>query len=206
MRRRLVLALGLPVLVGGCSVFPDRPAVPVRRFQLAPRRPEARVAPAGAPVLLLRRVRGVPGLQELGLRRARRDGSFDIAPYDEWLAPPGDLAEAALRGWLAASGLFSAVVAPGSRAEASLVLEGQLTVLEAVPFAREARAGLSVLLLREEGAGTRVLGSLEVSGAAPMAADAEAPAEAAAMNAALGAAFSELEAALGARVGVGRRR
>jgi ABC-type uncharacterized transport system auxiliary subunit len=146
-------------------------------------------------VLLIRRVRGVPGLQELGLRRAEADGGFAIAPWDEWLAPPSDLAEAALRTWLQASGLFSAVVAPGSRAEHTLVLEAQLTVLDYAPAANEARAGLAGVLLLERGLSSRVLLTFDVRGRAPLAAGADAPAAAAAMQAALGDAFAELERA-----------
>jgi hypothetical protein len=194
MMRRWML--GAPLALAACSIFPDRPNVPVRRFGLAPRRPTTRRAPRDAGVLLLRSLRGVPGLQELGLRAARADGGFDIAPYDEWIAPPGDLAEAALRAWLQASGLFVAVVAPGSRAEATLVLEGQLTVLEAVPAGGEARAGLAGVLLLERGGVARVLTTFDVTGRAPLAPGADAAAQAAAMEAALGDAFARLEEAL----------
>ena len=185
----------LPLALAGCSVLPDRPNIPVRRFALDPQRPTRRTAPRGAAVLLIRRVRGVPGLQELGLRRAEADGGFAIAPWDEWLAPPSDLAEAALRSWLQASGLFSAVVAPGSRAEHTLVLEAQLTALEYAPAANEARAGLAGVLLLERGLSSRVLLTFDVRGRAPLVAGADAPAAAAAMQAALGDAFGELERA-----------
>lgn len=194
MIRRAAL-LTLPLLLAGCSVFPERPNVPVRRFALNPQRPTRRTAPPGAAVLLIRRVRGVPGLQELGLRRVRADGGFEIAPWDEWLAPPSDLAEAALRSWLQASGLFSAVVAPGSRAEHTLVLEAQLTALDSVPAANEARAGLAGVLLLERGLSSRVLTTFDVAGRAPMPQGADAPAEAAAIEAALGDAFANLEQA-----------
>jgi ABC-type uncharacterized transport system auxiliary subunit len=193
--RRHAMAL-LPLLLAGCSVFPDRPNVPVRRYGLAPRRPESRQPRRGGPVLLLRSLRGVPGLQELGLRRARSDGGYDIAAYEEWIAPPADLAEPALRAWLLDSGLFAAVVAPGSRAEASLVLEAQLTRLEAAPAAGEARAAISGVLLREERLSARILAPIEVNGTAPLAANAEPPAQAAAMEAALGATFTGLERAV----------
>jgi ABC-type uncharacterized transport system auxiliary subunit len=196
MTKRRSLLPALPLLLAGCSVFPDRPNIPVRRYALDPRRAEALPAPRGAPVLQIRRIRGVPGLQDLGLRRARPDGSYEILPYEEWLAAPGDLAEASLRAWLSASGLFSAVVAPGSRAEPGLVLEGQLTVLEAAPAAGEARAALAGVLLREDRAGTRVAGSFDVSGRAPLTAGAGIPGEAAAMVAALGMAFTALEGEL----------
>jgi ABC-type uncharacterized transport system auxiliary subunit len=193
MTRRAILLL--PLLLGACSVFPDRPNVPVRRFDLNPQRPLRRAAPRGAGVLLVRHLRGVPGLQELGLRRAHADGGFEIAHYDEWLAPPADLAERALRNWLQASGLFAAVVAPGSRAEHTMVLEGQLTVLESDPAAREARAGIAGVLLLERGLSSRVLLTFDVAGRAPLPPDADAPAEAAAMSAALGDAFANLERA-----------
>lgn len=193
MRRRLLLALPL---LAGCSIFPDRPNVPVRRYALFPRRPESRTAPSGAPVLLVRRVRGVPGLQDLGLRRATPEGAYEILTYEEWIAPPADLAEAALRAWLQASGRFAAVVAPGSRLDANLVLELQLTALEAAPAAGAARAGLAGVLLREERLSARVLAPFEVQGRAPLAPDATPPAMAAAMQAALGDAFARLEATL----------
>ena len=193
IRRSLLLPLGLPLT--GCSVFPDRPHVPVRRFDLNPQRPQRRAAPRGAGVLLLRHLRGVPGLQELGLRRARADGGFDIAPYDEWLAPPADLAERALRNWLQASGLFAAVVTPGSRADHTLVLEAQLTRLETLPARGEARAGIAGVMLLERGASTRVLTTFDVEGRAPLPTGADAPAEAAAMEAALADAFAAVEQA-----------
>lgn len=193
MRRALILA---PLALAACSILPDRPNVPVRRYALAPERPARRSPPRGAPVLLLRGLRGVPGLQEVGLRRRLPDGSFAIAPYEEWLAPPGDLAEAALRAWLTASGLFGAVVAPGTRAEPGLVFEGQLTVLESVPHEGEAQAAIAGVLLRETGLSASVIAPVEARGSAPLPAGADAPAEAAAMQAALGAAFTGLEALL----------
>ena len=191
MSRRALLLL--PLALAGCSVVPERPNIPVRRFALNPERPARSAAPRTAPVLLVRRVRGVPGLQDLGLRRIEADGGIAIAPWDEWLAPPGDLAEAALRGWLQSSGLFAAVVAPGSRAEHALVLEAQLTALEAAPAASEARAGLAGVLLQERGLSSRVLLTFDLRGRAPLPAGSGAPATAAAMQAALGEAFAELE-------------
>lgn len=191
MSRRALLLL--PLVLGGCSVLPDRPNIPVRRFALNPERAGRNAAPRNAPVLLVRRVRGVPGLQELGLRVAATDGGVAIAPWDEWLAPPGDLAEAALRAWLQASGLFAAVVAPGSRAEHNLVLEAQLTALEAAPAMGEARAGLAGVLLQERGLSSRVLLTFDLRGHAPLPAGGGAATAAAAMQAALGGAFAELE-------------
>jgi ABC-type uncharacterized transport system auxiliary subunit len=191
MNRRLLMLS--PILLAGCSLLPDRPDVPVRRFALNPRRPGSAARTGRNRVLLVRRVRAVPGLQDFGLRRLRPDGAYEILPYEEWLAPPGDLVDAALRDWLQESGLFSAVVPQGSRADANFVLEMQLTALEASPSAGLARAGLGGVLLREGRAGSGVVGTLEAQAEAPLAADAGAPAMAAAMTTALGAALARLE-------------
>lgn len=190
--RRAVLAA--PLLAGACSVFPERPFVPARRYALSPERPSRATPRPGAPVLMVRRVRAVPGLQDVALRRRRPDGAYELAVFEEWIAPPADLAEAALRIWLGASGLFSAVIAPGSRADTSLVLEAQLSVLEAGPDS--ARAGMVGVLLREERLSSRVLMTFDVAGTAPLAANASPPTQAVAMVEALGQAFGQLEGAL----------
>lgn len=192
-RRALLLA---PLLLGACSLLPDRPNVPVRRYGLTPRRPATAAAPSRAPVLLLRRVRAVPGLQDVGLRRQRADGAYEFLPYEEWIAPPADLADAGLLAWLQASGLFAAVVQTGTRADAALLLELQLTVLETVPASGEARAALGGVLLREDRLTSRVVTTFSVGGTAPLPANATAPQMAQAMEAALGAAFAQVEGAL----------
>lgn len=195
MKRRLLL-LAAPLLLAGCSILPDRPNVPVRRYALNPRRAASVQAPRAAPVLLQRRMRAVPGLQDLGLRRARPDGAYEFLPYEEWIAPPADLADAALRAWLQASGRFTAVVQAGTRADADLVLEPQLTVLETVPQSGEARAAIAAVLMREERLASRVLGTIEASGRAPLPPNATAPQQAQALEAALARAFADLEAQL----------
>lgn len=199
MKRRAFI-VAAPLLLAGCSILPDRPNVPVRRYALDPRRPTTQAAPRGAPVLLQRRMRAVPGLQDLGLRRARPDGAYEFLPYEEWIAPPADLADAALRAWLQASGRFAAVVQAGTRADADFVLESQLTVLESVPprgsQPAEARAAIAAVLMREERLSSRILGTLEATGTAPLPANATAPQQAQALEAALGGAFAELEARL----------
>ena len=190
-RRALVLA---PLLLGACSILPDRPHVPARRYMLDPQRPNRNAPQQGAPVLLVRRLRAVPGLQDVALRRRRPDGAYEVLAFEEWIAPPADLAEAALRAWMQATGRFAAVVAPGSRADADLVLEVQLTALEAGPG--EARAGIAGVLLREVGLGSRVLVAFEITETTPLAQPAQPPQEAAGMAAALGACFGRLESVL----------
>jgi len=144
MKRRLMIAL--PLSAAGCSVLPDRPFIESQRFVLDPRRPGP---PAGRPrhAILLRTMRAAPGLEQRGLRRVRANGRLEVAPFEEWLAPPAELAEQALRQWLVASGRFTAVTAPGSRLETYLILEAELVELQIGPDG--ARATMAVLLLTQ---------------------------------------------------------
>lgn len=201
MRRRALL-LGGAGLLGACSVLPERPFREVRRFALAPQRPTRAPAPRGAPVLLLRVVRAAPGLDQRGLRLQRPGGQVEIAYWDEWTAPPSELAEGALRRWMEDSGLFAAVIPSGSRLDPDLVMEAELLRLDTVPAEGVARAALSVLVLsdsaRDPVGQPRILGQLQAEGTAPLppAARDTSPnsLEAAeAMEAALGVALAELE-------------
>ncbi|WBV44059.1 ABC-type transport auxiliary lipoprotein family protein [Pseudoroseomonas cervicalis] len=191
--RRALLVLA-PLGLAACSVLPDRPYVEVRRFPLAPPPPPA-TGGRGRRVLLLRLMRAAPGQEARGLRSLREDGTEQVDYYAEWSAPPAELAEEAMRRWLAGSGLFSAVVAPGSRAAADLTLETELTALLADLGRGEARAGLSAVLLREGGEGSQVLTQLAVTGTAPLPAARPLRPEAlaAAMNEAFAAALGALE-------------
>lgn len=203
MKRRLLLAL--PLLGAGCSVLPDRPFIDTQRFALDPRR-EGPAAPRGRNALLLRSMRAAPGLEQRGLRRLRADGSVAVAPYVEWLAPPADLAELALRQWLVASGRFTAVTAPGSRLATSLILETELIALQSEPDG--VRAAVAALLLgQSDGLGDpRPRGQTTVEARLPLAAEASAADQAAAMRAALGRVFADLEAWVVSTVSVSERR
>jgi ABC-type uncharacterized transport system auxiliary subunit len=193
MRRRALLFT--PALLAGCSVLPDRPYIETLRFPLNPERPPPPAAGRPRRVLLVRMMRAAPGLDVRGLRSIRRDGTEAVEFYAEWVAPPAEAAEDALRRWLAASLRFVAVVAPGTRARVDLVLESELTTLVADLRRGEARAGLSAVLLREGGLSSDVVLQRAITGRARLAG--EQPAQmAAGMVAALGAALAELEAAL----------
>ena len=194
MNRRLVLAL--PMLLTGCSVLPDRPFIDSRRYPLEPRREGPPVTGARR-ALLMRSMRAAPGLEQRGLRRLRANGTIEILPYEEWLAPPADLAEAALRQWLIASGRFTAVTAPGSRLATSLILETELLLLQAEPG--RAHAAMTALLLNQsDGLGDpRVLAQSRLDATVPLAPPAnpasQGAAEAAAMQMALGSLLEQME-------------
>jgi ABC-type uncharacterized transport system auxiliary subunit len=199
--RRATLLLALAPLAA-CTVLPQRPYQEVQRFALDPERPRQATALAGAPVLLVRPLRAAPGLDLRGLRMVEPNGQVMVTYWQEWAAPPAELAEEAMRRWLAASGLFRAVTLPGSRLRPDLVLEGELIRLQAEPATGTASAALSLLLLTEpQGAAreARILGQFLAEGSAPIpggagrAAPAAAGDAAAAMSAALAAALEELE-------------
>ncbi len=199
--RRLFLVLPL---LAGCGAI-GTPYVEPRRFALEPARSAPPRASSGR-AMLIRTMRAGPGLETRSLRRVRADGTLDLAFYEGWFAPPADLAEQALRNWLTASGLFTALTAPGSRLNTPLILETELTALEARLAENRGRAGLSALLLAQpEGQEARPLVQFLAEGAAPMPPNPNAGQQASAMVAALGAAFAETEARLASAIGPAAR-
>jgi ABC-type uncharacterized transport system auxiliary subunit len=201
IRRRVLL---LPLLLGACGLS-ERPYAERRQWPLVVRRPETLPPRRGGKVLLVRALRAGPGLEQRGLQSMQPDGSIRTAFYEEWQVPPAEGAEDSLRRWLAASGLFSAVLAPGSRLSADLTLEGELTALWTEPAARRADAAVGVAVIDQTGGATRI--TLQRSFAAQASlARADPPEEAAAMCAALAEVFRQIEAALAEAIGGRRQR
>jgi len=198
MRRRLALAVPLllvaPMLLASCGLS-ERPYAERRQWPLMPRRPRSEAPRVRGPVLLVRTLRTGPGLDSRGLQSLQPDGSIRTAFYEEWAAPPAQAAEEALRGWLAESGVFAAVIAQGSRVEADQVLEGELTALWTVPTIGQAHCAMGITVLDHRGANVRV--RLQQRFAAEAALAGPSPREAVeAQAAALALVFSRIEAAL----------
>jgi cholesterol transport system auxiliary component len=193
--RRAVL-LGAAGLAG-CSVLPERTYQERREWPLEVPPPAPIPAHPGAPVLLLRSLRAGPGLDTRGLRTKLPDGAEHLDYWEEWAVPPPQGVETALRQYLAASGLFSAVVMPGSELAPDLVLEGELLGFVADESTRVARADLSLVLLRAPRYG-RLTPLLQhtVSGEAPLSGT-DGPAVAASLRAALAALLGAAVGALG---------
>ena len=166
MRRRALLAAAA---LGGCSILPARPYIEKRDWPLDPQRPVTLPARSGGPVLLVRTLRAAPGLESRGLEVRQGDGSIRTDFYEQWSVPPADAVEDALRRWLAASGLFAAVLAPGSRARADLALEGELLSLLALPGQGITTASLGLVLLDLRPAPVRVLLQADVTAQAALA-------------------------------------
>ena len=151
MRRRIWL--GGAAALAGCSVLPKEPYVEKRDWPLAVRRPAVLPARHGGPVLLVRTIQAAPGLESRGLQWLLPDGSLHIDYYEQWAVPPAQAVEDSLRQWLSDAGLFAAVVGPGSRLTADLVLEGELSTFVGDPGAGVARAGRCAAGRRAAGGG-----------------------------------------------------
>lgn len=192
-RRHLLLSL---LALSGCGLS-ERPYLEKRDWPLAVTRPEG--AAAGARVrrrvLLVRTVQAGPGLEARGLASLQPDGSVKTEFYETWSVPPAEGTEASLRAWLTASGRFAAVLNPGSRMSADLILESTLTALVADPGKGVARAAMSIVVLDQRGGGTRVAGQRMLQAEAPLNGT-DAPARVAALRAALGQVLEQVEAAL----------
>ena len=155
MRRRSLL--GGAAALAGCSVLPQQPTLQRRDWPLDVRRGKTLPPRARGRVLLVRSVRAAPELEARGLQWLQRDGSLHVDFYEQWAVPPAQAVEDDLRQWLADAGLFKAVLAPGSRLNADLVLEGELDVFSVDLSAGVARTALALVLLDQRAGGTKVL-------------------------------------------------
>ncbi|MBU6498874.1 MAG: membrane integrity-associated transporter subunit PqiC [Rhodospirillales bacterium] len=195
MKRRLVLAA--PLALAGCGLS-SRPYAEKRQWPLVVARPAALPPRPHGRVLELRTLRAGPGLESRGLQTVQADGSIRTAFYEEWIAAPAELVEDQLRRWLAASGLFAAVVSPGSRALPDWAMEGELTALWAATPPLPARAAIGLTVVGARGAAPVVLQQRFVATRAQTAPGSQAAV--AAQEAALAEVFTAIEAALRAVV------
>lgn len=194
MRRRAILAAFLAL--AGCGLS-ERPHLDKRIWPLAVRRPAAEPPARRGRVLLVRAVRAAPGLEPRGVQSLQPDGSMRVDFYEEWAVPPADAVEADLRQWLAESGLFQAVLAPGSRLSPDLIAEPELLAFWADLSAGRARCALSLVLLDQRQASTGVLMQRTFAAAVPLTAT-DAPAIVESLRAALADVLRQIEAALSA--------
>ncbi len=192
MRRRALLAA--PLALAGCGLD-TRPYAERRQWPLLVRRPQALPPRRGGPVLLVRSFTAGPGMEARGLQAVQADGSIRTDFYEEWSVPPAQSVEEAVRSWLAQSGLFSAVLAPGSRLAADLVLEGELDALWTVPAENTARAEVGVTLVAQDATATRLVLQRRVEAEAALAGG--TPRDAVeAMTAAVGGLCQRIEGAV----------
>lgn len=200
MTRPLFLLLACLGLVSACAGSLSQPD-PGRSFHvLAVSRPADLPRPATAgPMLTLDRLAGGAPHDSRELVWRTGETTYVQDYYHRYLADPLEQVAASLRDWLAASGLFSHVVEPGSSLRPRLRLETSLLALhaDARPGRRQAVAGLRAILLEDTGRDFRVLLDARLEAVAPLAGD-DAGAAVQALNAALADCFRQLEARLAA--------
>jgi cholesterol transport system auxiliary component len=194
--RRAAL-LGLPLLAAGCANPLSRPFPEKALFVLDVRRPQRLPPNPRGRVLVLRSVTPAPGVELRGLVTRLPGGQQRADFWNEFFAPPASLVQDQLRSWLADSGLFAAVVDPGTRATPALALEPVLNGLfaDATVSPPQARAQMQALLLGLDRTPPRVLAQGDHDRAARIA-SLEPAAIVAGMNVALAAVFGEIEASL----------
>jgi ABC-type uncharacterized transport system auxiliary subunit len=200
MNRRALLHLTAALAASGCSVLPAVPYTQRRDWPILVPPPDPLPPRAGAPVLLVRSVVAAPGLDRRGLIALQPDGSLHVDFYEQWAVPPAEGAGAGLQTWLAASGVFAAVVASGSGVPADLVLEAELTRFWADPGVGMAYASLALVLVDRRHGAARVRLQRTVSGQARLDGK-DAPALAHAMLAALADSFTQTTQILASIVG-----
>ena len=165
--RRLVTLTAL--CVGGCSLLPSQPYVERRDWPLVARRPVTLPPRRNGKVLLVRTVTAAPELETRGLQWLQPDGSVHVDYYEQWAVPPAQAVDDDLRQWLAASGIYAAVLAPGSQMNPDLALEAELETFIVDLPAGVARAALAVVLLDERSNPSRVRLQKTFRATAPLA-------------------------------------
>ena len=190
MRRRVLLGLALGL--AACGSLTERPYVERRQWPLVVRRTVAAPAERRGPVLLVRGVTAAPGVDTRGLQWLQRDGSLHVDYYEEWAVPPATSIESDLRQWLADTGRFAAVVAPGSRLEGDLVLEGTLTAFRADLAGGIARVALGLVLLDQRSGSDKILMQQDFSAKTNLAGS-DPPAVARGLQQALAEVLAEIE-------------
>jgi cholesterol transport system auxiliary component len=199
LSRRLVCLGGAGL--AGCSVLPKTPYVEQTQWPLVVKRPETLPRRPNGRVLAVSDVTPAPGLDQRGLQWLLPNGSVHVDFYNQWAVSPAAAVTTALREWLAASGLFSAVVAPSTGLAPDLVLDPTLTTFIADPRTLTAHAALALVLIDQRPVPAKVVLQRTVSADAHMPNDTPAGVVEA-LRAALAEVLQMTESALGAAAGV----
>jgi cholesterol transport system auxiliary component len=188
--RGALAAAGVATLTG-CGLS-ERPYAAQRQWPLFVRRPTALPPRPHGLVALVRAVQAAPGLDQRGLQTLRPDGSLDVSFYEQWIVEPAAGVEESLRQWLAASGLFTAVLAPGSRLASDIVIESTLTTFVSDLPSRVARVGLAVVAIDQRRSPAHVVAQGDPHATAPLHGS-DAPTEVAALKEALASVLNDVE-------------
>jgi len=194
-RRRQILLLLLAAAVGGCASLgqPASHGPEAARYLLAPARALPEAAPAGGPVLEVRRPRAAPGYGSDAMLYLRRPRRLEAYARGRWAEPPARMLQPALVAALAASGLFRAVLAGPAAARTDLRLETTLLALHHDLSGAQPRVRLVLRAVLVDPPTRRVLAARRIEAAAEAAA-AGAPAMAEGAARALDAALAQVAA------------
>jgi cholesterol transport system auxiliary component len=167
MKRRIVLAA--PVILAGCaSILPKQKYIARTSWPLDPQPTQNMAANEAGKVVLLRSLDAGPGMSDQAIRTLNPDGSLTASYYNQWAVAPADAASEVLATWLTASGEFSAVISPGSRLAADLIVEGELTELVSDLSRNQARAVLTLVVIQNTHGNTRPLAQQRIIGTAAL--------------------------------------
>jgi cholesterol transport system auxiliary component len=126
--RLAAAAAGSLLLALGCSL--SQPVPQPERFVLRAERTGAAL-PGGGGVLELERVRVAAPFERQRFMYRSAEASFQSDFYRQFQSPPGVLVREATRDWLAASGLFDAVLDRGGPPAPDWLLQGEVHALYA---------------------------------------------------------------------------
>lgn len=199
MRRRALL-LTTPLGLAGCgSLLPTQKYIPRTIWPLQPPPPTINAANPTGPVLLIRAINPAPGLESRGLQSLTENGNLTVDYYNLWAVPPAEALTQGLIIWAQASGVFSAVVTPGTRLTPGLIVEGEFSKLLVDLQAGRACAQMTLLIIKPSStlagfaqplAQIRLIAYAPVTGTGPRA---QAVAQSAAMADLLAQAIDQLE-------------
>lgn len=126
------LVVGLIAMAGwelaGCvTLNKEFPVKTTYALEVMRRGPDP--VPQGKAVLKVRKFRVAPRFDGRGLVYRLSEQRYESDYYHEWFIAPNAMVTQQVQNWLAASGLFAHVVASGSTADETHVLEGTVAIL-----------------------------------------------------------------------------
>ena len=198
----LLSTLGAGLLASAC-LSTARPYPVKQRFVLAEAREGPAAPPSGGSLLEVPTFAQGPRLAGRQLVYRTGDAEYVSDFYAEFWSAPGELVADVARRWLAESGLFAGVLAPGSSIPPALVLEGWISKLYGDyrdPATPKAVLALHVVLVDRRRAEPKILFQHDY-GAEEAAATATPEALVAAWDTGLGHVLGSLEADLRATIG-----
>ena len=130
-RARIVAAYfaGCVLLLEGACVQLNKSYPEKQFYSLEVARTAATANPGTGHVLRVRRFVVAPQYEGRELVYRTGDLQFESDFYHEWFVQPGAVLTQQTLNWLAASGIFQAVLDSGSRLDETLTLEGHVTAL-----------------------------------------------------------------------------